>query len=155
MNQALSTQIPQIGDSSQQLLARMSAAAADQNQAIAEITAFPSAVRSSTIGLDLPTAPQGVNGIRVTVSISSAPGIETLNLLVYDYYTRTAVATSGTSVGTMVQVLINQTGVAQFSWSSGYSFVNKTAWSDRLGFDLLHSGVSNWTYSVKYKWLKL
>jgi len=154
-NLALSTQIPQIGDSSQQLLARMAAAAADQVQNLSLVTAFPYANRTATVSLDLPNAPQGVNGIRIFLGISVSPGVDTLTLSVYDAYTRNYVASSGPTTGNSAQVLINQFGVSQFSWSSGYTFATKVAWSDKLGIDVVHSGVGVWNYTVNYKWLKL
>lgn len=151
MNQALSTQIPQIGDSSQQLLARIAAAAADQNQKIQEITWLPNASRTTTQTL-IVDVPAGVIGIKLFSYVSVVPGVDTLNLVVNDGDADTNIAASGATaaINPIILVLRN-------NWCYTYP-VNTSGGNigvtNKLKLYAIHSGAGAFIYYVKYVWLK-
>lgn len=155
MNQALSTQIPQIGDSTQQLLARMAAAAADQNQQIAPITWLASAARTTTQTLTV-DVPQGVKGVVVRLFVTSVPGIDTLNLGVSDGFTGggtgLSIATTSASAAASPQMLVLKTGTSYGVPS--YTTSQSVGLTNRISFVVYHSGAGSFTYSATYTWLK-
>lgn len=155
MNQALSTQIPQIGDSTQQLLARMAAAAADQNQQIATITWLPSAARTTTQNLTV-DVPPGVKGVVVRLFVTAAPGVDTVNLQVSDGFTGggTGFAIAATTPSTVAapQLLVMKTGVV-YSVPS-YTTSQSVGLTNRVAIQVVHSGAGSFIYSATYSWLK-
>ena len=150
-NLALSTQIPQIGDSSQQLLARMAAAAADQNQPLSQITWLSSAARTTAQTLNL-TPPSGVIGIRVRVAVTSVPGVDTLRLYVLEqdtFYTLSSTAASAAALNHLI--LYKRSG--QFSFPAGTS-TTTVGLSDKIALHIEPSAGGSFTYSATYCWLK-
>lgn len=151
-NLALSTQIPQIGDSSQQLLARMAAAAADQNQPISEINWLASAARTTTQSLNL-TIPNGVVGIKFYVQISSVPGIDGLYLVINDQDTGVTIGSTNVVTTTSVSLaLFIKTGCVLSSpvSSSGVSI----GLTNKITILIVATGAGSFVYSAKYVWLK-
>lgn len=154
-NLALSTQIPQIGDSSQQLLARMSAALADQNQQIASVSWLPNAARTTnqTLTVDVPA---GVKGLVLRLFVNAVPGVDTVNLQVSDAFsgggTGFAIASTTASTVAAPQLLVMKTGVV-YSVPS-YSTSLNVGLTNRITLQVVHSGAGSFTYSATYTWLK-
>ena len=150
-NLALSTQIPQIGDSSQQLLARMAAAAADQVQQISSLTWLASGTRSTSQSLIL-TVPPGVVGIKVFANLTAVPGVSTLTLLCNDADSDTNLSGTASSAAVGPMILISSRGVC-YTYPTSSSGIN-IGLSDRIVLYVAQSGAGSFTYSVKYIWLK-
>lgn len=150
-NLSLSTQIPQIGDSSQQLLARMAAAAADQNQQITTVTWLSSAARTTAQTLNI-TPPPGVIGIKVRVAVTSVPGVDTLRLYVLEqdtFYTLSSTAVSAAAINLLI--IYKRSG--QFSFPLGTS-TTTVGLPDKIALYIEPSASSSFTYSATYCWLK-
>lgn len=152
MNQALSTQIPQIGDSSQQLLARMAAAAADQNQISAPVTWLASASRTTAQSIFL-TAPAGAIGLRVTMLVTAVTGVDSIRLQAWDSAFYHVIAQTDATFSTMMHVLVLKTGAA---------YVAPAVTANQLSagihptfyLNIQPSGANPFTYSAVYQWIK-
>lgn len=152
MNQALSTQIPQIGDSSQQLLARMAAALADENQQIARVNWLPSASRSTDQFLEL-VVPPGVVGIAFRTLVTANPGTaSTLQLIVQDVDTYDWIGPgNANNSNTNHLILLKSGGMYLFP---GSSFSASPGLSEKIRLCIVQSGAGSFTYSASYTWLK-
>lgn len=155
MNQALSTQIPQIGDSSQQLLARMAAAAADQNQSSASVVWLVSAARTTTQNLNNLVPPNGAKGLIFRIVVSAVPGVDTIQAKIYDSTNGRTVAqsTAGAGIGQHF-VAVSWFGSSNVSPAVGFSAVSGLYWTDNFGLEVTHSGVGSFTYSTSYRWIR-
>lgn len=155
MNQALSTQIPQIGDSSQQLLARMAAAAADQNQQISTVSWLASAARTTSQNVTV-DVPQGVKGIVVRLFVTAVPGVDTVSLQISDGFsgggTGFAIAATTPSTVAAPQLLVLRPGAVYAV--PLYTTSNTVGLTNRIAIQVVHSGVGSFTYSATYTWLK-
>lgn len=155
-NLALSTQIPQIGDSSQQLLARMAAAAADQNQNPSTVTALASAARTTSQYITI-SLPQGARALFIKLNVTAVPGVDTLNLLVGDgtVFSTLQIGRTGASAIAGPHLIIVRENAASFA-NPGY--VNTTITTGGLCPSILiaveHSGAGSFTYSLTYQFLK-
>jgi len=152
-NLALSTQIPQIGDSSQQLLARMAAAASDQNQQIAKVTWLSSAARTTYQFITL-TVPPGVVGVVARMNVTVAPGVDTLQLQILDADSISFIAATPNTAVTGWHYLNVKTGAAQTSTPSSNVFSTNPGLPDRIVIAIAPSAASSFTYSVTYTWIK-
>jgi len=151
MNQALSTQIPQIGDSSQQLLARMAAAAADQNQILSEVIWLPSASRTTNQTL-LIQAPSGATGLLFLMQVTVVPGVDTVRLRIYDGTFNYRIAESSVSALAINHLIVLKTGV-KFECPPNTDVISAGI-QPSMNLWVQHSGAGAFTYSVKYQWLK-
>jgi hypothetical protein len=152
MNQALSTQIPQIGDSSQQLLARMAAALADQNQQIARVNWLASASRSTDQFLEL-VVPPGVIGVALRCLVTANPGTATtLQLLIQDVDTYDWIGPGVANASNTNHLILLKTG-GMYLFPGG-TFVAAPGLSERIRLCVVQSGAGSFTYSASYTWLK-
>lgn len=153
-NLALSTQIPQIGDSSQQLLARMAAAQAIGRANDNQITVLPSAVRSTSsyiaIGL-----PQGVIGFIARLNITAVPGVDTVYLLWQDNFAQYVPLASGASANGGQHMIIMRNNY-QIATNPAYSIVGSSTsgLTDAPMLGVVHSGAGSFTYSLTLRWLR-
>lgn len=153
MNQALSTQIPQIGDSSQQLLARMAAAAADENQQIAKVTWLPSAARTTYQFINL-TVPPGVVGVVARLIITAVPGVDTLQLQVFDNETTHFLAASSPSAALQSHLVNIKTGSYFTASAAAYTTSTSAGLTNTIVIAIAPSGAGSFTYSASYTWMK-
>lgn len=150
MNQALSTQIPQIGDSSQQLLARMATAQANAIQARTPVTWLPNATYTTSQFLFL-TVPSGVKGIVMRLIQTAVPGVDTVEQKIIDAITGRGFAFGNTSATLENHLLIVKNGVMT-SIPPGTSSVN-AGLTDQIQIRINHSGAGSFTYRAEYCWL--
>lgn len=152
MNQALWTQIPQIGDSSQQLLARMAAAAADQNQQTGFVTWLPSNTRNTGQLLTL-AIPQGVLGIQIRLNVTSVPGVDTLRLrLLEPFYGWAIVETANAATPLLFYICCKQG--SQINYPTGTPLGVSVGILPSVAILIEHSGAGNFVYSASYQFLK-
>lgn len=154
MNQALSTQIPQIGDSSQQLLARMAAAAANQVQPIARVNWLASAARSTDQSLTV-DVPAGVVGIVLRVLVTAVPGVSTLQAVVLDQSSGLYLSRSTASAAALNHLIILKRG-AQYYYPGGGVAAELIAsgLTEQITLYIVQSGAGSFTYSANYCFLK-
>ncbi|NBO56650.1 MAG: hypothetical protein EBU84_19125 [Actinobacteria bacterium] len=151
-NLSLSTQIPQIGDSSQQLLARMAAAAADQNQQLPETTWLSSAARTTSNSINVVT-PRGAIGILFRVYITAVPGVQTLTAMIWDGNFFHAMASTAAVDYTTLLMIMLKVG-AKFEAPSASPNSISAGLTPNLNLYIAHSGANPFTYSATYQWLK-
>lgn len=152
MNQNLSTQIPQIGDSSQQLLARMAAAAADQNQILPQVTWLSSASRTTAQDILL-TAPAGAVGIKVRVLVTAVNGIDTLRLQIWDSDFYHVLAQTDPTFSTMAHVCVLKTGCFFVSPAANPNQISAGI-HPSFYINVSPSGANPFTYSATFQWIK-
>jgi len=154
-NLSLSTQIPQIGDSSQQLLARIAAAAADQNQQLANVQFLPSAARTTTQVLYNLLVPQGVIGIAFRLNVTAVPGgVDTLQISIQDASSFALLAYGSSSGSVITHLLLCKTGSCLNYPPFPPNIVLNSGLSERINLVVTHSGASSFTYSANYTFLK-
>lgn len=149
-NLSLSTQIPQIGDSSQQLLARMASVAADQNQNLANVIWLSSGSRTTPQYLTL-SVPQGVKGIVIRMLVTAVPGVDQIGLLLSDGISGRAIFLGPqSSAAENHHMLIRDGGQA----APGPVYAAVPNLPDQIQLITNPSGVGSFTYSVQYRFLK-
>lgn len=152
-DQTLSTQIPQMQDGQIQLLSRMAAALADQNQQIAKVTWLPSAARTTYQFISL-TVPAGVVGIVIRLNVTVAPGVDTLQVQLLDSETLSFIAATTSSAAAGWQYVCVKTGAAHTSTTSTNVFSVNPGLSNSIVVAIAPSAASSFTYSASYTWLK-
>ena len=154
-NLSLSTQIPQIGDSSQQLLARMAAATVYGSPNDSQTTLLSSASRTTSQYLNI-NPPQGVIGFILQLNVTAVPGVDTVNLIAADYnsYYTICNGPASASIGNHKMVLRNNV-VASVA-TTGASLTTQT--TAGLVFPILlgvqHSGAGAFNYYLTVLWLR-
>jgi len=152
MNQALSTQIPQIGDSSQQLLARICDALADQTEDPAEVVWLASASRTTSQSLTL-TVPPGARSILFYGDVTVVPGVSTLQLIINNQSANNLIFTHAESAVNSMSILLRP--VKSFTASvSGTAYKDSAGFGKQISLFVIHSGAGAFTYNFKYQFLK-
>lgn len=149
-NLSLSTQMPQIGDSSQQLLARMATAQANAIQARTPVTWLPNATYTTSQALFL-TVPSGVKGIVMRLIQTAVPGVDTVNQAIVDGITGRGIAAAAASATLENHLLILKNGVSNYV-PSGVIGVN-AGLTEQVQIRINHSGAGSFTYRAEYCWL--
>lgn len=155
MNQALSTKIPQIGDSSQQLLARMASAVAfGPERQTSYITLLASAARTTSQYINL-SLPDGAIGYILRLDVTAVPGVDTVQLLNLDAsmpYTFIA-STPSPNTGGHIAVIRNNVGTI---YNPGYvsATVQFGGVTDTPSVAVIHSGAGSFTYTLRILWLR-
>jgi hypothetical protein len=154
-NLALSTQIPQIGDSSQQLLARMAAATVYGQPNDAQTTLLASASRTTSQYLNL-TPPQGAIGFILQLNVTAIPGVDTVNLVAADsptYYT-IANGSPSAAIGNHKMVLRNNIVTSVATSLASLATVQTAGLISPILIGVQHSGAGSFTYSLTILWLR-